>query len=338
MGLCAAHRGAGQQEMRERGGSMSGYNEKRKKKGEPEKMLASTTAPASRAAAGPAGPSHRAGMSPFRPLTRTRKALAAPPPAQPAPLPVAGPPTPPPDYAALDARPLSILITALFRARMVASLGGGGGGGVPQEEGYAGIIALTRALLARPPGATRAATRAILRSLFPPGLPWAFARLFARPFPLFSARLNAAATAVACEWLMGEVEVNDGGEAARAAGTAAPGVGVLVKRCRYLEATGPCASACLNACRRPTQDFFSEDMGLPLTMTPNFETFECQFSWGVAPAADERDDAFLAGSGGVACFSTCPLGGEGGGRAGGTACPGLALQAGPADFCGGKAA
>ena len=36
-------------------------------------------------------------------------------------------------------------------------------------------------------------------------------------------------------------------------------------RCRYLEETG-CASICINSCKLPTQEFFAQDMGLPLTM------------------------------------------------------------------------
>lgn len=40
---------------------------------------------------------------------------------------------------------------------------------------------------------------------------------------------------------------------------------VHVCRCRYLEETG-CASVCINSCKLPTQRFFAEDMGLPLTM------------------------------------------------------------------------
>ena len=38
-----------------------------------------------------------------------------------------------------------------------------------------------------------------------------------------------------------------------------------MRRCRYLEETG-CASVCINSCKLPTQAFFAQDMGLPLTM------------------------------------------------------------------------
>ena len=67
---------------------------------------------------------------------------------------------------------------------------------------------------------------------------------------------------------MGPSVVNDGGEGGLGGRT-----GVRVERCRYLEATG-CVSACLNSCKLPTQAFFARDMGLALTMTPDFETYE----------------------------------------------------------------
>ena len=53
------------------------------------------------------------------------------------------------------------------------------------------------------------------------------------------------------------------------------GYGVLVERCRYLEQSG-CAAVCINSCKVPTQEFFAKNMGLQLTMTPNYEDFSCQ--------------------------------------------------------------
>ncbi len=72
-------------------------------------------------------------------------------------------------------------------------------------------------------------------------------------------------------------------------------------RCRYLEETG-CASVCLNSCKVPTQEFFDKDMGLPLTMTPNYEDFSCQFSFGLSPRPQTKDDAFH-----TPCFAQCPI-------------------------------
>ena len=42
--------------------------------------------------------------------------------------------------------------------------------------------------------------------------------------------------------------------------------------------------------KHPTQKFFTEEIGLPVTLTPNYETFECQFSYGATPP-DPADDA-----------------------------------------------
>jgi hypothetical protein len=38
--------------------------------------------------------------------------------------------------------------------------------------------------------------------------------------------------------------------------------------CRYLEASG-CVGMCVNVCKVPTQDFFTKEFGLPLTMNPS---------------------------------------------------------------------
>jgi hypothetical protein len=96
---------------------------------------------------------------------------------------------------------------------------------------------------------------------------------------------------------MGECEVNDceidgGGIGYKQ--------GLLVKRCRFLEESG-CASICVNACKIPTQRFFMDDMGLKLTMTPDYETGECQFSYGLTPSPEEELKARN-----TPCLSRCP--------------------------------
>ena len=116
--------------------------------------------------------------------------------------------------------------------------------------------------------------------------------------------MNAWATYVAGTWLMGECEVNDV-EVKEADGTTTTykDQGLLVKRCRFLEESG-CASVCVNSCKIPTQNFFIEDMGLPLTMTPDYETYECQFEFGVMP--DEQGELE---SKTTPCLSRCPSAG-----------------------------
>lgn len=243
----------------------------------------------------------------------------------PPPLRRAGPATAAPDYTKLDRNPLNAAVMALFRARMVDALGGADS---PLPRGdYAAFVDLTRRLNARPPSETRARTRAILRSLFPAWLPSAFAVLFSGPLPAFSARLNAWATAFACQWLMGPcsvVDVDPAPHAPRAFD--GKGMGVKVERCRYLEEAG-CAAVCANSCRYPTQAFFARDMGLPLAMEPDFSDFSCTFRFGHRAPEEERAWALegkgggggRGGDGGVcgspraddavmatACFAQCP--------------------------------
>jgi hypothetical protein len=205
-----------------------------------------------------------------------------------------GPDTPKPSYEEIDAQPLNSVVYQLFRNKMVAALGNSDS----SMPGYDGIVDLTRRLNSLgSPRETQVLTRQILNSLFPSWLPPAFKVMFARPLPDISCRLNAFATWLTCQWLMGECEINavevDGG-------VVKEGYGVLVKRCRYLEETG-CVGVCVNSCKIPTQEFFEKDMGLPLTMEPNYETFECQFSFGKTPLPVEEDEAFRS-----SCFSQCP--------------------------------
>lgn len=208
----------------------------------------------------------------------------------------------------------------------------GGRDSAEPQGSYEAIVDLTKKLNALPPEETAEKTRGILKSLFPSWLPGAFAVLFSKPLPYVSARINAEATALACEWLMGPTEVNDGGgkgETRREEGveiissttslsssssspipSPSPSppsqlqgfghrTGCKVTYCRYLASTN-CVSACLNSCKLPTQRFFAIDMGLPLRMSPNLDDFSCQFSFGVEPDPEEdeelvRDSSCLVG-------------------------------------------
>ena len=160
----------------------------------------------------------------------------------------------------------------------------------------------------------------ILRNCAPSWFPRAFG-VFLSLFPSwFAARHAAAVTPRVLPWLVGDAEVNDvpvDGSVALddvrevstsvlAAVTKAPRApagykqGVLLKRCRVLEETG-CAAVCANVCKHPTQKFFTEEIGLPVTLTPNYETFECQFSFGATPPDPADDVAFS-----TPCFRQCP--------------------------------
>ena len=57
----------------------------------------------------------------------------------------------------------------------------------------------------------------------------------------------------------------------------------------------------LHQCKLPAQQFFQDTLGLPLTVTPNFETQECQWSWGLVPLEPSLDPSFPQG-----CLGNCP--------------------------------
>ena len=155
--------------------------------------------------------------------------------------------------------------------------------------------------------AVQARAVAVLRNLFPAWLPKQYAVLFSRPFPGLAARMNAWATRVLGTWLMGECEINDvvvvDSNNNNNTTVVLKNQGLLVQRCRFLEESG-CASVCVNSCKIPTQTFFRDHMGLPLTMEPDYDTFECQFSFGVAPT-----EATEAAARATPCLMRCPTAG-----------------------------
>ncbi|XP_047161128.1 beta-carotene isomerase D27, chloroplastic [Vigna umbellata] len=123
--------------------------------------------------------------------------------------------------------------------------------------------------------------REVLLSMLPPGAPAQFRKLF--PPTKWAAEFNAALTVPFFDWLVGpsevvEVEVNGVKQKS----------GVHIKKCRYLENSG-CVGMCVNMCKIPTQDFFTNEFGLPLTMTPNFEDMSCDMVYGQAPPTFEDD-------------------------------------------------
>ena len=60
----------------------------------------------------------------------------------------------------------------------------------------------------------------------------------------------------------------------------------------------------VNSCKIPTQNFFSQNMGLALTMTPDYETGECQFAYGKLPTEEEEREARE-----TPCLRRCPSSG-----------------------------
>lgn len=70
--------------------------------------------------------------------------------------------------------------------------------------------------------------------------------------------------------------------------------GLLVEKCKFLQESG-CKGLCLHQCKLPAQQFFDSQLGLPLTVSPNFETQECQWSFGEKPLPPDQDPSFPKG-------------------------------------------
>ncbi|KAE8770425.1 beta-carotene isomerase D27, chloroplastic [Hordeum vulgare] len=129
--------------------------------------------------------------------------------------------------------------------------------------------------------AQQEAVREVLLSMLPPGAPEQFKKLF--PPTRWACEFNAALTVPFFHWLVGPsevIEVEVDGVKQRS--------GVLIKKCRYLENSG-CVGMCVNMCKIPTQSFFTDEFGLPLTMNPNFEDMSCEMIYGQVPPPLEED-------------------------------------------------
>jgi len=75
--------------------------------------------------------------------------------------------------------------------------------------------------------------------------------------------------------------------------------GVKLVECRYLAQSG-CKALCLHLCKAPTQQFFLQELGVPLYMKPDFKTNSCEMMFGVMPPSEAMDPAFQE-----ACFTSC---------------------------------
>jgi hypothetical protein len=157
-------------------------------------------------------------------------------------------------------------------------------------SGYGGVVDLSKQIMhGRNAQQQQVVVNRVLQSLVPAPVLWAIRTFFA-PTRLVCV-LNAWFAARMFEWLVGPCEVAEA-EVDLADGTVrSQPSAVYIKKCRYLADSG-CVGMCVNMCKVPTQTFFTEKFGIPLTMTPNFEDLSCKMIFGQLPSDPAVDDAY----------------------------------------------
>uniref|UniRef100_A0A7S0R2P5 Beta-carotene isomerase D27-like C-terminal domain-containing protein n=1 Tax=Chlamydomonas leiostraca TaxID=1034604 RepID=A0A7S0R2P5_9CHLO len=180
------------------------------------------------------------------------------------------------------------LMIKIYTEKMAAKLNGVY---VPPVPTYDDFVRVSKEIMrGRSPTDQKRVVLDVLDSLLPPGAPEQFRKLF--PPTQTSAELNAGFATAGFGWLVGEMELQKGDIVVGPNGEKRQQRSIVkIKKCRYLEASG-CVGMCVNMCKIPTQSFFTEEFGLPLTMKPNFEDLSCEMIFGQAPLPVEKDEAF----------------------------------------------
>ncbi|MEE3717662.1 DUF4033 domain-containing protein [Tumidithrix elongata RA019] len=173
----------------------------------------------------------------------------------------------------------------LFSRKMSQALGSG-----TKINGYAGFVDLSKQIMqGRNAQEQQVIVAKVLESLVPAPALWAIRKFFS-PTRLVCV-LNAWFATQLFEWLVGPCEVAEA-EISLADGTVrSQPSAVYIKKCRYLADSG-CVGMCVNMCKVPTQTFFTEKFGIPLTMTPNFEDLSCKMIFGQIAPTPETDPAY----------------------------------------------
>ncbi len=163
-----------------------------------------------------------------------------------------------------------------------------------QLDGYDGFVDLSKQIMqGRNAEQQQQLVDVVLKSLIPSPVFTIIRTLFS-PSQLTSqlvCELNAWFATKLFVWLVGPCEVRSA-EVPTAIGALRPqNSAVYIEKCRYLEESG-CVGMCINMCKLPTQKFFTEEFGIPLTMIPNFEDFSCEMIFGQHPPALESEDCY----------------------------------------------
>lgn len=213
--------------------------------------------------------------------------------------------------------PFGILMVAAFRLAMGRMAGWQAPDpwldsltGAPPGASYAGLVKVARHLFASSPSETTNRVKGVLRA-FPtkPQLlganKWSYELLGILTPPLF-------------RFLVGDSRTEPWVPEGQAAGAPEIRSRVVIERCRFLEGS-LCKGMCVALCKQPTEEFFNKELGIPMTMEPNFETGGCVLTWGRSPSAGGMLDAKTAKD--LRCFSACTVRASPPSQASGATCP-----------------
>lgn len=158
------------------------------------------------------------------------------------------------------------------------------------QSGYNGFVELSQKIMqGRNSQQQQQLVAVVLQSLVPAPVLWGI-RTFFSPTQLVC-ELNAWFATQLFEWLVGPCRVESTDVTTASGHVRQQKSAVHIEKCRYLEQSG-CVGMCINMCKLPTQQFFTEKFGIPLTMTPNFEDLSCDMIFGQVPPPLETEDAY----------------------------------------------
>ncbi|MGY6530841.1 MAG: DUF4033 domain-containing protein [Cyanobacterium sp.] len=176
------------------------------------------------------------------------------------------------------------LFIAFFCRKMAIALGT-----ESKLKGYDAFVDLSQQMVkGRNPQQQQELVEVVLKSLVPSPVLY-LTRTFV-PANKWVCEANAWFAKMLFQWLVGVCELREVEIEQENNQKTIQNSGVHIKKCRYLEQSG-CVAMCINMCKLPTQKFFTESFGIPVTLTPNFEDFSCEMVFGQTPPPLHEEDA-----------------------------------------------
>lgn len=177
------------------------------------------------------------------------------------------------------------LFILLFSRKMSKALGK-----TTKLKGYDGFVDLSKQIMEnRSPKQQQEIVAVVLKSLIPSPILYLIHTLVTPT--KWVCEWNAKFASLLFQWLVGACDVTEVEILKKDNKLHSQKSCLHIRKCRYLEASG-CVGMCINMCKLPTQEFFTNSFGIPVTMTPNFEDFSCEMVFGQYPPPIEQDPVY----------------------------------------------